>query len=129
MGEKASTIAIHINLTISELKLEIPMARQSTIEALGDIGSPKAIDPLIKTIIDDNENAKYAQKALLKIGTLEVLEKIIVDPKIDIFNPHIFSLSRTLAVRFSKIKSPSIPVFQDIIKEYKQCSDIQDSQL
>jgi len=51
------------------------------------------------------------------IGTLEIWEKLIQSPEINIYDSDIFSLARTLAVRFSKEKTPFIPVYPELIGE------------
>ena len=89
-------------------------------EALGKIGSKQAVDALIQALKDEDGDVRWnAAKALEKIGTLETLEKLIQSSEIDIYDPDIFSLARTLAIRFSKEKTPFIPVYPELIVKRK----------
>ncbi|MGB3754947.1 MAG: hypothetical protein WBA07_01050 [Rivularia sp. (in: cyanobacteria)] len=64
----------------------------------------------------------YAAEALGKIGNPETLAKLIQSPKIYIYDQHIFSLARTLTLRFSKKPphnkkgKPLIPVYPELVK-------------
>ncbi|WP_167407656.1 hypothetical protein [Nostoc flagelliforme] len=50
------------------------------------------------------------------IGNAEALNKIIHLSEIDIYEAKIFTLARTLAVRFSKQKKPFIPVYPKLVR-------------
>jgi len=92
--------------------------RWQAADALGEIGSPQAVEALITALKDKNENnsvRRKAAKALGKIGTPEILAKLIQFPEIDIYEPDIFSLARTLAVQFSKERLPFIPVYPELV--------------
>ncbi len=84
--------------------------------ALGRIGSPQAMEALISALRNDEDNYVRAQAAwaLSQIGTLKTLRNLIKQPEIDIYNPDIFLLARTLAVRFSKEKVP-FPVYPELV--------------
>ena len=93
------------------------ITRKRVAEALCKIDSCQAVEPLIQALKDKDRNVRYhAAEALGKIGILETLEKLIKSPEIDIHDSVIFSLARTLAVRFSKEKAPFIPVYPELIK-------------
>lgn len=94
--------------------------RAQAASALAQIGSERAIDPLIQRLKDEVSYVRgRAAQALGEIGTLDTLKKLIQSPEVDIFSPVIFHLARKLAVRFSKEKAPFIPVYPELIGEYK----------
>ena len=68
------------------------------------IGSNKAIDALIQNL--KNKNGPYDKYffifLLRQIGSLEILEKLIKLPEIDIYNSIVSSFARDLAIRNSK---------------------------
>jgi hypothetical protein len=58
---------------------------------------------------------RQAALALGKIDTSKTLEKLIKLPELDVYDPDIFPIARTLAVRFSKEKLPFIPVYPELV--------------
>ncbi|MCA1993020.1 MAG: HEAT repeat domain-containing protein, partial [Coleofasciculus sp. S288] len=90
--------------------------RGAAAVALGQIGNPKALRALMRALRDrDWFVREQAAIALSRIGTVETLEQLLQLPKEDIYRPAIFSLIRTLAVRFSKESMPWIPVYPELI--------------
>jgi hypothetical protein len=65
--------------------------------------------------VSANEVRRQSADALHKVSTSETLAKLIQLPEIDIYDPAIFSLARTLAIRFSKEKLPFIPVYPELV--------------
>jgi HEAT repeat protein/phage terminase Nu1 subunit (DNA packaging protein) len=85
--------------------------RHQVICALEKIDNPYAIEVLIIALqdIDFRDNAA---SILRKMANSATLEKLIHSSEIDIYEPYIFSLARTLAVRFSQEGLPFIPVYR-----------------
>lgn len=87
--------------------------RESAAEALGQIGSDKAIDALITALNHENSSVRgRAAEALGQIGSSTCLEKLLqsAEPNL-IYRPDIFPLARSLAIRFSKAGLSFIPVY------------------
>jgi HEAT repeat protein len=94
--------------------------RETAAKAWGEIGSQQAVDALIHALNDEDSGVgSYAAEALRSIGTPDTLEKILQSPRIDIYDPEIFSTARTLAVRFSEEETPFIPVYPELIAKHK----------
>ncbi len=92
--------------------------KQGLISSLDEIANLTAGEALIKALNDKAGQVKtQAAQTLGKIGTLETLEKLIQLPEIDICDPDIFLLARTLAVRasLSKERLPFIPVYPELV--------------
>jgi len=90
--------------------------KQGLISSLDEIADPKAVEALIKALNDKAGQVRtQAARTLGKIGTLETLEKLVQLPEIDICDPDVFLLARTLAIRFSKEKLPFIPVYPELV--------------
>jgi HEAT repeat protein len=107
------------------LKYDYSSVKSYVAWAVSRIGGEKAIDILIDRLHDkdlpyDDIERIYINR-LKYIGTLEILEKIIQHPKINIFNEKVFSFARLLAKRYCKTKTPFIPVYPKLINEYKKC--------
>jgi HEAT repeat protein len=102
---------------ISALKDEDSKVKLQALSALGEIGNPQEMEePLISALSDEDWNVKEKAASLLeKIGTPKALKKLIQLSEIDIYDPYIFPLARTLAVRFSKEKLPLIPVYPELV--------------
>jgi HEAT repeat protein len=84
---------------------------------LAEIGNAQGEDVLIDALNDsDSFFTESVAKVLGKISTSETLAKLIQLPELDIYDPAIFSLARTLAVRFSKEKLPFIPVYPELVR-------------
>ncbi len=103
--------------------------RSRAAYALGKIGSEKAVDALIKALDDEDSSVRWsAADALGKIGVPDVLERIISEPAIDIYNDHIFNLARKLAIKFSTSKAKReekldfIPVYPELLAHKKKKS-------
>jgi HEAT repeat protein/phage terminase Nu1 subunit (DNA packaging protein) len=114
LGETGSPQAVAtLILTLNDKDWSM---RESAARALGKIGNPQAVAALISALNhEDSSVRREAAEALIKIGTSETLEKLIQLPEIDIYDPDIFPLARTLAVRFSKEKLPFIPVYPELV--------------
>ena len=104
-----------------------PHVRWHAVDALAKIGNPIATEVLLITTLNhcDDLARRDAMDALAKIGNAELLKKIIQSPEIDIYDKNIFSLARTLALRFSKKPplnkkgQPLIPVHPELVR-FKQ---------
>jgi HEAT repeat protein/phage terminase Nu1 subunit (DNA packaging protein) len=105
-----------VEILIPALNHWNPFFSWGVIEGLSKIGNHQAVAALISILSQDKRTNKWkAAKALSQIGTPAILEKLIQLPEIDIRDPDIFSLARTLAVRFSKEKLPFIPVYPELV--------------
>lgn len=93
--------------------------RGTTAAALGKIGGEEAVNALIPCLQDRNWFVRdRAAIALSQIGTKETFEKLLQLPKQYIYRPEIYTLIRTLAVRFSREKMPLIPVYPELIEPF-----------
>jgi HEAT repeat protein len=94
---------------------------QRAAEALGQIGSDKAVDGLITALNDEDSFVRWrAAEALGEIGSPSCLVKLIDSPQIDIYRSNIFSLARSIAIRFSKAGLPFIPVYPERVAGIKR---------
>ena len=99
---------------VRALNDEDSYVRREVTEALCKIGGQHGVEPLIQVLNDEDSYIRWrAAEALMRIGTLGTLEKILRSPIIDVYNSHIFPLARMLAVRFSKEKTPFIPIYPE----------------
>ncbi len=89
--------------------------RYGAASALGELGDTRAVDGLLAAIHDADGSVRRAAaaKALGKIGTLEVLEKLLNRLDIDIHDEAIFPAVRRLAIKFSRLQPPPacLPVY------------------
>lgn len=109
-----------VPVLICALKDQDANVRRSAADSLGRIGGKHAMKALTEALINDKSEAKWQIAAALeKIGTLETLETLIRDPKVNIYNRHIFSLAEVLSIRFSKENSKFIPLYRCVIDKYK----------
>lgn len=93
--------------------------RGATAAALGKIGGERAVNALIPSLQDQNWFVRdRAAIALSRIGTKETFEQLLQLPKQYIYRPEIYTLIRTLAVRFSREKMPLIPVYPELIEPF-----------
>jgi len=91
-------------------------SEENLLKVIGQIGNAQAVQALIQALSHEDSDVRYrAAKALGQIGTLKTLERLIQNTKIDIFDADIFILARKLAIRFSKEKTPFIPVYPELI--------------
>jgi HEAT repeat protein len=105
-----------VEAVIKAVKDKDSSARREATTALGKISNLQAVEVLTTVLNDDDSFVRLnAAKALSLIGTKETLAKLIQLPEIDSCRPDIFSLARTLAVRFSKEKLPFIPVYPKLV--------------
>jgi HEAT repeat protein len=112
-----------VEAVIIAVKDKDSSARREATTALGKISNLQALEVLtqavevLTTVLNDDDSfvRLNATKALSLIGTKETLAKLIQLPEIDICRPDIFSLARTLAVRFSKERLPFIPVYPELV--------------
>jgi len=111
--------------------IETPQAEEALVAALNDedsivriqaalalvrTGNPQVGKVLIAALNDENNGFRSdAAEALGEIGTSETLANLIQFPEIDIYDPEIFRLARTLAIQFSKEKLPFIPVYPELV--------------
>jgi HEAT repeat protein len=90
------------------------------LQAMGEIGSPDAVPPLLQALHDQEWMVRRAAaEALGKIGTLEILKQLIQDPEINFSDYSILSLARKLAIRYGKEKTGFTPVYPEVIERYK----------
>jgi HEAT repeat protein/energy-coupling factor transporter ATP-binding protein EcfA2 len=118
IGNSQAVDALIAVLNDSELGV-----REYAASALGEIGNSQAVDGLIAALNDSNLNVRRnTADALGKIGNSETLAKLTQFPEINIYDPDIFVLARTLAVRFSKQPplskrgKPLIPVYPELFR-------------
>ena len=91
--------------------------RYYAAEALGEIGNERAVEGLIAALQDEYSAVRSrAADALDNIGSLSCLEKLLQSRQINIYDKDIFSLARSLAIRFSKQKLPFIPVYPELVE-------------
>jgi HEAT repeat protein len=84
--------------------------------AVGKFSTPQAVEISIQYLTyPDSYLRGWATEVLGKFGNPETLEQLIQMTKIDIRDPYIFRLARTLAVRFSKENLPFIPVYPELV--------------
>ncbi|BAY46069.1 hypothetical protein SAMD00079811_36760 [Scytonema sp. HK-05] len=82
--------------------------------ALGKIGSPQAIKALIQALSHPDRGVqKEAVAALKELGTSKVLKSITHSPKIDLYDPDVYTLARILAIKasMSEQKDKFFPVY------------------
>jgi HEAT repeat protein len=92
--------------------------RQEAAKALEKISNSQTVEEYIQILTNKNNPLYIREQAantLEKISTLETLAKLIQLPKVDFYDCYIFSLSRKLAIRFSKVNAPFIPVYPELI--------------
>ncbi|HBS69231.1 MAG TPA: PBS lyase [Cyanobacteria bacterium UBA11149] len=108
-----------LDILIPALQDRNSEVRGAAATALGKIGSERAVNALIPSLQDQNWLVRdKAAVALSRIGTKETFEKLLQLPKQYIYRPEIYSLIRTLAVRFSREKIPLIPVYPELIEPF-----------
>ena len=106
-----------VNFLITALDHLDSKVRRKAAWILAEIGNAQGEDVLIDALNDsDSFFTESVAKVLGKISTSETLAKLIQLPELDIYDPAIFSLARTLAVRFSKEKLPFIPVYPELVR-------------
>jgi HEAT repeat protein len=97
-----------------------------TAQALGRIGAEEAIQPLIEALKDENNKVKiFMVSALGHIGQVGTLEKIARSSELDVYDPLIFQLARDLAIRYRNSESDFIPLYPELIHEFKSATDKQ----
>jgi HEAT repeat protein len=88
--------------------------RQKVLLALEKVNIFYAIETSILAL-HDTDSGVSAISVLQRNSNSATLEKLLQLSKIDIYEPDIFSLARTLAVRFRKEKLPFIPVYPELV--------------
>ena len=84
--------------------------------AVGKFSTPQAVEISIQYLTyPDSYLRGWATEVLGKFGNPETLEQLIQMTEIDIRDPYIFRLARTLAVRFRKERVPFIPVYPELV--------------
>ena len=87
--------------------------------ALGEIGSETAVNLLIEALSDsDSYCRRIAASALGEIGSPEILQQLIQNWNIDIYERDIFILARKLAIRYSRRNLSYIPVYPHLIRYF-----------
>lgn len=86
------------------------VSKVDEVEALEKIGSEKGVKVLIKALNTADVYLKSsAAEALRKIDYPDTLNKLLNNPSIDIYDPYIFQLARSLMIRHSdKIEHPVV---------------------
>jgi HEAT repeat protein len=108
-----------VDSLIATLSDSYDLARRSAAEALGKIGDPRAVDSLIAALSNSDDGVRRnAAEALGKIGDSRALEKLICSQEINIYEQSVFSLARSLAIKFSRQrpKPPFIPIYPELVK-------------
>ncbi|MFC1896474.1 HEAT repeat domain-containing protein, partial [Thermodesulfobacteriota bacterium] len=87
------------------------------------IRSPLAIDGLIRALTDQSWEVRMkGARVLGKIGTLDILKKLIQDPEIDIYDFHVFLLARNLSISYRNERTDFIPVYPRLVRKFKSAS-------
>lgn len=90
--------------------------RGATASALGRIGTVPALQTLMPLLKDQDWFVReQTAMALSRIGTSQTFKQLLELPITEIERPEIFALIRTLAVRFSREKSPLVPVYPELV--------------
>ncbi len=92
--------------------------RGQVAKTLAQMGNPQGMSTLICALSNPYPYGilrREAAEFLEQIGTSETLAKLIQLPEIDIYEPEIFLLARTLAIRFSKERLSFIPVYPELV--------------
>ncbi|MFC1812581.1 HEAT repeat domain-containing protein, partial [Thermodesulfobacteriota bacterium] len=111
---------------IEALKDRVSRVRDAAIKALGNIDSDKAIEPLIEALKDRVSDVRRKTAQILgAIGPVNILEMLVKNTDIDIYEPEIFSLARSLAIRYCKAETDFIPVYPELIESYKSTPNIR----
>ncbi|HLO84861.1 MAG TPA: HEAT repeat domain-containing protein [Nostocaceae cyanobacterium] len=101
-------------------------AEESCIGLLNTTNNDAQVDNLIEDLKGRNfDERMYEIEVLDKIGTLEILDKLLQNPEIDIYSSDIYVLARKLAVRFSKEKVNFIPFYPELLGQnsiYLHCN-------
>jgi HEAT repeat protein len=113
-----------INLLVQLVNDKSYQFRGEVVKALGNIGSKITIQPLMMLLSEkDRFVRENAAIALKNIGTLGILKMLIQSGNIDLYEPHNFSLARSLAMRHFKEekneKIDFIPVYPKVIEKYR----------
>ena len=109
-----------LNRIDSRVLVDNPGISESQIEELGRNKDLNTIDRLVDHLTSKIASVRRtANNSLAKIGTLEILEKIIKHPRIYIFEPNNLILAKVLAFHNRKRKTDLIPVYPEVIKKYR----------
>ncbi|MGB5770830.1 MAG: HEAT repeat domain-containing protein [Crocosphaera sp.] len=93
--------------------------RSSAAQALGNIGNEAAVPGLIEALSHSDSMVRWrAAEALGNIESPEILEKIINNRDINIYERNIFILARKLAIRYSRYNLPFIPVYPHLVRYF-----------
>ncbi len=107
-------------LILSLKDKEIDVRRNAAI-SLGDIGSEKGVYALFEKLPSVDRYFKHAiVQSLASIGTLNILEKIVRSPEINICDTDIFNLVRKLAIRHMKKKTPFLPLYPELVQKFRK---------
>nr|WP_282453089.1 HEAT repeat domain-containing protein [Brasilonema octagenarum] len=107
-----------ISVLKSELNHNDQSIRSQAFKDLVSINAPQVCDVCIE-ILNKNNSDSYREEAisaLERMATVNHLERLIQNLKINVYQPDIFLLIRRLAIRFSKEGVPFIPVYPENVK-------------
>lgn len=108
-----------INALIKNLSHSDSYVRGIAAVALGDIGNETALNPLIRALSDSDSEVRYhLTQALEKFKRPEILEAIIKNRNINIYEKDIFILARKLAIRYSRYNLSYIPVYPNQVRYF-----------
>jgi HEAT repeat protein len=118
-----------IKILIQNLIKGFDEEKKEAAEALGKIGNSLSIRALLTALRyeQNNENDEwllhysYNMNALFGIKHIEVLKQLIIAPKLNIFDSHIFKLARFQAIQYynKKKKYSFIPVYPEVVENYR----------
>jgi HEAT repeat protein len=97
---------------VEALKDDDIFAKYFITLALKKTRTPENLNALVQLLKSDNRLDRiFAVKSLGEIGELDILQKIIASPTIDIYDRDVFSLARSLAIRHCNENVDFIPVY------------------
>ncbi|MEA5533355.1 NACHT domain-containing protein [Crocosphaera sp. XPORK-15E] len=114
IGNETAVNPLILALTDSDILLRWP-----TADELGNIGNEAAFNALILALTDSNIIVRsFAAEALGKIERPEILQQLINNWNIDIYEKDIFIIARKLNVRYSRHNLPYIPVYPNLVRYF-----------
>lgn len=106
-----------VSVLQSELNNNDQSIRSQAFKDLVNLNIPQVCDMCIEILAENNSDLhREAISTLEKMGTVNHLERLIQNLKINVYQPEIFFLTRRLAIRFSKERVPFIPVYPENVK-------------
>ena len=96
------------------------LMRTSTAEVLGKLDNEQRTQSLSTTLKNSNLFERISViEALGKVGSQEILEELIYNEHIDIYDKYLFPTARKLAVRYSRELLKFIPVYPHLVHFYR----------